>query len=243
MFDSLNKIKTHKLNFMNPNKKNLLICLSLFLISFMSATAQQQKTITKLYLQGAIGGGTFGHFYSDLSLRTILNKKWSLSLSHQTMEEMKPNNIPNNYIPAKGKGEFLSIPYSYTRSVDNVNMNLVSLTGGRYFKLARNIWATTEAGLSYVKGQKMKFNSIPVTSGTTYNILGWENYTTSNYETTIENKNTIGGTLKADINWAFASFMGIGGGVYANVNSIQSPVGFHIKLMVGFMGREKRIRR
>jgi hypothetical protein len=228
---------------MSPNKKNLLICLTLFLISYMSATAQQEKTITKFYLQGAIGGGTFNHIYSDVSLQAILKNKWSLSLAYQTLEDMKPNNIPNDYIPASGKGQFLFIPYSYTGSVDNVNMKLVSLTGGRYFKLGRNTWATTEAGLSYVKGQKTKFNSIPISSGSTNYLLGWEDYTTSNYETTVENKNTIGLMAKADVNWAFASFMGIGCGVYGNLNSIQSPVGFHVKLMVGMMGREKRHKR
>ena len=231
------------MNFMSPNKKNLFICLTLIVISFMSATAQQDKTITKFYLQGALGGGTSNHFSSDASLQAILNNKWSLSLSYQTLEEMKPNNIPHDYIPATGRGEFLFIPYSYTGSVDNVNMKLVSLTGGRYFKLGRNTWATTEAGLSYVKGQKTKFNSIPVTSGSTNYILGWEDYRTSNYETTVENKNTIGLMAKADVNWALASFMGIGCGVYGNLNSIQSPVGFHVKLMIGSMDREKRNKR
>jgi hypothetical protein len=234
--------QTQKLNFMSRHKKNLLICLGL-LISFMPATAQQEKTITKFYLQGALGGGSFNSLSSDVSLQTILKNKWSASLSYQTLEEMKPNNIPKDYIPGTGHGEFLFIPYSYTGTVDNVNMKLVSLTGGRYFKLGRNTWATTEAGLSYVKGQKTKFNSIPITSGSTNYLLGWEEYTTSNYETTLENKSTIGLMAKADINWAFASFMGIGCGVYGNLNSIQSPVGFHVKLMVGMMGRQKRSKR
>ena len=228
------------MNFMSPNKKNLLICLTVFLISFTSATGQQDKTIAKFYVQGALGGGTFGHLYSDVTLQAILKNKWSLSLGYQTLEEMKPNNIPSDYIPKTGSGEFLFFPYSYTGSVDNVNMKLLSLTGGRYFKLGRNTWATTEAGFSYVKGQKMKFSSIPITSGSTNYILGWEDYTTSNYETTVQNKSTIGLMAKADVNWAFASFMGIGCGVYGNLNSIQSPVGFHVKLMVGLMGREKR---
>jgi hypothetical protein len=231
---------------MNRTKKAALIVTTLvivFLISLTGATAQSANTITKFYLQGALGGGTFNHFYSDVSLQTILKNKWSLSLSYQTLEEMKPNNIPNDYIPATGKGQFLFFPYSYTGSVDNVNMKLVSLTGGRYFKLGRNTWATTEAGLSYVKGQKTKFNPIPITTGSTNYILGWEDYTTSNYETTVESKNTIGLMAKADVNWAFASFMGIGCGVYGNLNSIQSPVGFHVKLMVGLMGREKNKQR
>ena len=231
---------------MNRTKKAALIVTTLvivFLISLNRATAQSGNTITKFYLQGAMRGGTFNHFNSEVSLQAVLKNKWSLSLSYQTLEEMKPNNIPNDYIPAKGNGEFLFIPYSYTGSVDNVNMKLVSLTGGRYFKLGRNTWATTEVGLSYVQGQKTKFNSIPITTGSTYYLIGWKNYTTSNYETTVENKTTIGLMGKADVNWAFASFMGIGCGVYGNLNSIQSPMGFHVKLMVGLMGREKNKRR
>jgi len=49
--------------------------------------------------------------------------------------------------------------------------------------------------------------------------------------------------MKTDVNWAFSSFMGLGAGVFANVNSIQSPIGFHIKLLVGNMGREKKNRK
>ena len=46
--------------------------------------------------------------------------------------------------------------------------------------------------------------------------------------------------MKTDINWAFSSFMGLGVGAFANINSIQSPMGFHVKLLVGNIGREKK---
>ena len=46
--------------------------------------------------------------------------------------------------------------------------------------------------------------------------------------------------MQADIDWAFASFMGIGAGVYANINSIQSPIGLQVKLIIGKMGRIKK---
>jgi hypothetical protein len=231
---------------MKRTQKAVLIVTTLLIVSLISltrATAQNEKAITRFYLQGAVGGGSFNHYYSDVSLQTVLKNKWSMSLSYQNLEDMRPNNIPSDYIPATGEGFFLFFPYSYTGKVDNVSMKLVSLTGGRYFKLGRNTWATTEAGLSYVKGEKIKFNSVPVSSGSSYYLIGWENYTTSNYEMTVENKNTIGLMAKADVNWAFASFMGIGCGVYGNLNSIQSPVGFNVKLMVGLMGREKRHKR
>ncbi len=50
----------------------------------------------------------------------------------------------------------------------------------------------------------------------------------------------MGAMLKADVNWAFASFAGLGAGVFANFNSIQSLVGFQIKLIVGKMNRDKK---
>ena len=53
-------------------------------------------------------------------------------------------------------------------------------------------------------------------------------------------KSGVGVMMQADINWAFASFMGLGAGVYVNLNSVQSPIGFNIKLLVGKMGREKK---
>jgi hypothetical protein len=46
--------------------------------------------------------------------------------------------------------------------------------------------------------------------------------------------------LQSDINWAFSSFMGLAAGVYANLNSIQCPVGFNVKLTVGWMNRKKK---
>lgn len=219
-----------------------LISLVLLLISLITATAQTGKSITKCYLQASAGGGSSNSNYSDLSLQAILKNKWSLSLSYQTLD-MRPNNIPGDYKPATGEGAILFIPYSYTNGVDNINMNLVNLTGGKYFKTGRNTWATTEIGVSLVKGEKVDFNPVSVRSGSSYYFIGWEDYTTSNYETTVANKTTVGATVKADLNWAVASFFGIGAGVFANLNSIQSPVGFHVKLMVGFMGREKRNKR
>jgi hypothetical protein len=227
---------------MSPIQKTSLSCLALLFVIFttsLESIAQTGNLVTKCYGQMSAGGGSFSNFYSDLSLETVFKNKWSVSFMYQDIE-MKPNNVPNDYIPASGEGLFLFIPYSYTTPVDNINMHLISLTGGRYFKLGRNTWATTEGGLSFVKGEELKFKSVPVTSGSNDNFIGLEDYTTSNYETTHEGKNTIGAMVKADVNWAFASFMGIGAGVYGNFNSIQSPVGFHFKLMIGFMGKQKK---
>src|SRR5215510_7312571 len=138
---------------MSRFQKNLTyLTASIFLsLSLITSEAQTAKTITKLYLQGSAGGGSFNSTHSDLGVQAILKNKWSLSLSYQTLD-MRPNNIPGDYIPGTSDGFFLFFPYSVTDQVDNVGMKLVSLTGGRYFKLGRNTWATTEAGLSVVRG-------------------------------------------------------------------------------------------
>ena len=109
---------------------------------------------------------------------------------------------------------------------------------GKYFKGGRNTWFTTEAGLSAVNAKTIKFSSEEGSSIGIFPILGGRS---SNYSFTDDGKKTtMGAMLKADFNWAFASFAGLGGGVFANINSIQSPVGFHIKLIVGKMNRDKK---
>ena len=110
---------------------------------------------------------------------------------------------------------------------------------GKYFKGGRNTWFTAEGGLSAVSGKKINFS--PNKQGSSTWIFPLIGETPANYVfTEEEKKTTMGAMLKADFNWAFSSFAGLGGGVFANINSIQSPVGFHIKLIVGKMNREKK---
>ena len=147
---------------------------------------------------------------------------------------MKPKNLPSDYQPETGYVFF--IPYTYEVTAD---MSLISLSGGKSYNLGKNFWATTEGGLSYVRGEKVNFERTQPVSG---NIIIAAS-TTSNYNSTKENKSTIGAMLQADINWAFASFMGLGAGVYANINSVQSPLGLNVKLLLGKTGRVKKHKR
>lgn len=220
---------------MNRTNKKLInrILLCIMSLAFIMAANGQTKTMNKLYFQAGAGGGTHESASYDLGIQAIIKNKWSATLSYQELT-MTPKNQPADY---QGEtGYVLFIPYTY--EVD-ATMSLISLTAGRYFKLGRNTWATTEAGLSYVSGEKVSFQHSQVTS--TNVIIAAS--TSSNYTTTKENKSSVGFMMKSDINWAFSSFMGLGAGVFANVNSIQSPIGFHIKLLVGNMGREKKNRK
>lgn len=206
----------------------ILLCAS-----FLYSTAQTTRTISKIYLQAEAGGGTYKSTDAGFGLKTIIHNKWSMTLSYKAME-MKPKNLPSDYQPETGYVFF--IPYTYEVTTD---MKMINLSAGRYFNLGKNFWATTEGGLSYVKGEKVNFERTEPVSG---NII-IVSTTTSNYNSTKENKSTMGAILQADINWGFASFMGLGAGVYANINSVQSPVGIHLKLLIGKTGRVKKHKR
>jgi len=220
---------------MNRTNKKLVnrIFLCIMSLAFITTATGQTKTINKFYLQASAGGGTHDAGSYDLGIQTIFKNKWSATLSYHEFD-MEPKNLPSDYEPETGYIFF--IPFTYTVQT---NMKIVSLTAGRYFKMGRNTWATTEAGLSYVSGEKVSFQHSEVTSS--FLIIAASN--SSNYTSTKEKKSTVGFMMQTDVNWAFSSFMGLGAGVFANVNSIQSPIGFHIKLLVGNMGREKKNRK
>ena len=220
---------------MNRTNKTLInrIFLCIMSLSLITTATGQSKTMSKFYLQGGVGGATHQGSSYDLSMQAIIKNKWSATLSYQELT-MTPKNLPADYQAETGYVFF--IPYSYTT---DTKMSLLSLTAGRYFKLGRNTWATTEAGLSYVSGEKVSFQHSQVTSS---NLIIAAS-TSSNYTSTKETKSGIGFMMRIDVNWAFSSFMGLGAGFFANINSIQSPVGFHVKLLVGGMGREKRNRK
>ena len=216
------------------NKKQInRVFLCIMSLAFMITASGQTKTMNKLYLQAGAGGGTHEAFSYDLGIQTIFKNKWSATLSYHEFD-MDPKNLPADYEPETVI--ILFIPLTYTVQS---NMKIVSLTAGRYFKMGRNTWATTEAGLSYVSGEKVSFQHSEVTSS--FLIIAASN--SSNYTSTKEKKSAVGFMMQTDVNWAFSSFMGLGAGVFANINSIQSPIGFHIKLLVGNMGREKKSRK
>jgi hypothetical protein len=214
---------------MNSTQKIAGRFSALFLALVITSNTQAQ-TINKFYLQGGAGASTYHGGYSDVGLQAIIKNKWSATISYQSLT-MRPKNMPSDYLAETGYVLFL--PYSYEVETE---MSIVNLTAGRYFKLGKNTWATTEGGLSYVSGEKVNFDRTEVVSS---NII-IAGSTSSNYNTTKESKSSVGVAMRADLNWAFASFMGLGCGVFTNINSVQSPVGFQVKLIVGKMGREKR---
>ena len=209
----------------------LLLSLLLCSLSYSQATG---KALTKIYLQSGVGGASHSGFVSEVSVQGVIKNNWVATLSYHNID-MEPKNLPSNF--DAGMSMFFSIPIPGEKP--NVDMHLISLTMGKYFKSGRNTWFTTEAGLSAVNAKNINFSPKDGSSSTgLFPLFGTRS---SNYEFTEDGKKTtIGAMLKTDFNWAFSSLAGLGRGVFANINSIQSPVGFHIKLIIGKMNREKK---
>lgn len=203
----------------------------LLLVAFSSLQAQTNKSVfTKAYLQLSSGPATHNGAMGQLAIQAVLKNNWTASFSYYNID-MDPKGMPGDYQP----GYTILLIFPIPDVLPESNVVAYNLSGGKFFNLGRKTWATTEAGVSVVKGNQFTFRRQAVTSD------GWF-YTSSNYATTKAAKTTVGGLLKADINWAFASFAGLGVGAFANFNSIQSPVGGELKLMVGWMNRKPKAR-
>ena len=214
------------------NAAKCCFIIFLFNCSFAANAQTKEKLLTKFYLQGAAGPSSRSGSNTELSLQGVMHNKWSFTLSYHDLS-MEPKNLPSDYEPETGVALF--IPYTYT--ID-VKMKLFSLTAGKFMRLGKNTWLTTEAGISVVNGEKVSFQK------TDRQDIGFLFFygTTSNYNSSIEKKTSVGGMFRADFNWAFCRFMGLGAGVFANINSIQSPVGCNLKLTLGAMGRQKKVK-
>ena len=174
---------------MNPTQKKSSL-FSLLVLALVIVSNAQTKAINKFYLQGGLGFSTHSGDYAEVGLQSIIKNKWSATLSYQSVN-MRPSNTPSDYQPETGY--ILLIPYTY--EVQN-EMTMVSLTAGRYFRLGRNIWATTEGGLSYVSGEEVTFEKTDAVSNNLIIVTS----TSSNYNTYKENKNSVEATLRADLN-------------------------------------------
>lgn len=209
-------------------------CLFAFTFFLSSTTFGQAKEtpFTKIYLQGAAGASSRNGSVAEIGLQAVVKNKWTASVSYNSFD-MEPKNIPSDYDP----GYIIVLFFPIKEETPSVDMKLLNFTVGRYYRAGKNTWFTTEGGLSFVSGKKIAFSKNTDTQGTWFLIGGEE---PSNYTYTTEKNNTMGAMLKADFNWAFASFAGLGAGVLANFNSIQSPVGFQLKLIVGKMNRDRK---
>ena len=195
------------------------------LLCFVTYSQTKQTAVKKIYLQVGGGPASRNGTVSDFGIQAVLKNNWTATVSYQSIE-MDPKGLPADY----KSGYTILLVFPFYDEYPAVKMNLLSFTGGKSFETGRKIWFTTEAGFSIINGEKMSFIPQPVVQDV------W--HSTSNYAVKKENKTTIGAMLKADFNWAFLPFMGLGAGAFANFSSIQSPAGFQLKLIIGWMNRK-----
>ena len=208
----------------------LVFILELFIIPGHVLAQQEEKRIKKVYYDAGLaftekGGGGLS------SLEFILKNKWSASVSFCGMS-LDPKELPDDY-----EAEWGFVIFPFENNLYN-DMKIISISAGRYIPVGRKAWFTAEAGPSFIRGRHYSFTRNPdyVPGEGVYAILGI--YYPSNYNHVSEKTQTLGAVIKADFNWAFASFMGIGVGGVASLNSIQTFGAFHVKLSFGWMNRK-----
>ena len=198
-----------------------------FICTLESKGQVTEKPLNKLYAELAAGGTTHNGAFGGFGLQGILKNNWVASFSYQNLD-IDPKNLPSDYQP----GFVIIVILPLPDAMPTANMNIISFTGGKRFGTGRKTWFTTEAGISVISGDEFSFTKQPVKQQGLY--------TTSNYDIKSEAKTTIGAMLKADFNWAFTPYVGLGAGAFVNFSSMQTPVGGHIKLIVGWLNTKKK---
>jgi len=205
---------------------------AIFIFS-MSVTNAQSRTskLEKIYGQSGIGPASKSGYSGSFAVQSVWKNNLVATISYQRISS-NPKNLPSDYKQGYSIVLFFPLP----DPMPEQKLNIISLTAGKFFPSGRKTWFTTEAGLSLVTGDKFTFNRQQIQSE---NVVFFA-YETSNYNASKEKVSGIGGQLKADFNWAFCSFAGVGAGIYANLNSIQSVVGGEIRINVGWMKRGQK---
>lgn len=203
----------------------LVVQLSVVITAF---TQSDLTHLPKYYLEIGTGPSTHNGAFYTLGGTALYKNRWLTSLGYQHFD-MSPKNLPDDY----EQGYTMALIIPLPDEMPSMNMKSIYLTAGRYFPLGRKTWITTEAGLAVTNGETFTFMARPVEQGSFYK--------TSNYVTTHETKTGAGGIIKGDFTWAFVPYVGLGVGAFANMNSLQSTVGFEIKLIAGWLNSKKVI--
>ena len=207
--------------------KKLLFVLISSLATCTLFAQMNSNPFKKFYIDGGGGAATNNGAFAELGAKAILKNNWVFSLSYYTAN-VNPKNLPSNYEP--GYTVLIIIPVP--DAMPSADMKMINFTAGRFLPLGRKSWVTVEGGLSIVSGKTYDFKPQQVETDWFY----WS----SNYSSETKSKTTIGGILRTDFTWACTPFLGMGIGAFANVNSIQSPVGVELKLVAGWLNTRKR---
>jgi hypothetical protein len=211
-------------------KKAITGILLLFLATaiFSQQTNGEIKTSAtkKFYLQAAAGMSTADGTSYDFGVQAVLKSNWTVSASYKRVE-MKAKNLPANY----ERGYVILVFFPIYDEWPLNKINAFNFTLGKYFETGKKTWVTVEGGLSIVSGQELTFTS-QAQDVQLFKV-------SSNYSYQKESKTGFGAILKSDFNWAILRFAGLGASVYADLNSLQSPLGFELKFLVGNLRKQK----
>lgn len=216
---------------MRPTSK--ITALVAFFICFSLVINAQSKTSALKKIYGQMGGGPVSKSGSsgNFAFQSVWKNNLVGTLSYQSVSA-NPKNLPSDY--KRGYSYFILLPVP--DAMPEQEISILSLTVGKLFSSGRKTWFTTEAGISLVKGDKFTFNRQAVQNEN----LIFVGYSTSNYTIQKESTSGMGGQLKVDFSWAFCSFAGLGVGVHANVNAVQSVIGTELKINIGWMNRGQK---
>ena len=211
---------------MRPTSKITAIA-ALFMLSTLTINAQTKASnLKKIYGQFGTGPTSKSGYSGSFAVQSVWKNNLVATVSYQNISA-NPKNLPSDY--KRGYSYFILLPIP--DPMPEQELSIISITMGKLFPSGKKTWFTTEAGLSFVSGDKFTFNRQAVQDEN----LIFVGYSTSNYNTKKESRSGVGGQLKADFNWAFCSFAGLGAGVHANINPVQSVIGAEIKFSVGWM--------
>jgi hypothetical protein len=207
--------------------RKFLPAILLLLIATAANSQSKESPIKKLFIEGGTGPAGKNGAALTIGLKTVFKNNWTAAISYHTVEA-DPKNLPSDY----ERGTTIIILFPIPDEMPACEMKMFNITGGKLFETGRKTWITTEAGFSFGSSEKFSFASQQVTSDFLH--------TSSNYATQKKSASAVGGLLKADINWAFLRFAGLGLGFFANVNSVQTYAGGEIKLMIGMVNPRKK---
>ncbi len=203
------------------------VCTMICSFSFQLLTyAQEESFISKVWVEGSAGSAGKDGAFTKFGVQTVFKDKWIGSISYY-YASMNLKGTPADYKPS----EELFLIFPASSGTPRQRLNVTNFMVGRFFKYDESVFFSGSAGLSIVKGDKATFTPQPVITTTDW--LGYSS--TSNYKVNTVHRTVAGGVIEADMLWAFCPFAAIGPGVYANINSIQSHVGFEWKIVLGWM--------
>jgi hypothetical protein len=215
------------------------VILHLLLIASPSNGQTKEKEIRKIYGQAGFGTSALGGYLTDWSILAVFKNNCTVSFS---ILDIRPKPDKMDVVDEGDSWLRDWVPYVpdtrinqvIGRSVTDCRVTVYSVTGGKCFEWGRSAWVTTEAGVLVVQVEEVTHKL--VARGGTF-------YPDPNYKPESE-KLTGGGVLfKADLNWAFSSFVGMGVGTFLGFNSTGNPAGLagiEIKAIVGRMYRKSK---